>query len=504
MHNLDIGQNQNIGIGDHAVQEDVVRSEMIETAAGLKLTVGLICDGESPDNQSPEVFQQLAEMIIRNLEKAEGNDVGQIMSDSLTQTHLALRNKNGGEANGFVASVTLVVIQQKRLFLAHSGSTRAYLVRGDTAVQLTQDHIHNGKLTAGLGINPDLKLSLRPVPDRPFPLDPTQNSLPLKAGDALVLCSDGLVKERPDHRGALLDATTEIPRVLNDTKVSAVEAARTLVSLAVGRRADDNVSALVIRLPKKSRGTLVAALVLVGIVALVAVFMVLRMMDPGPAETVTSTETAVANITTLEPTLTTEASPTPEEVEVESGYASVQIRGSIGEFAYIPQGGTAAEAIMPATSIEVDDQVFTGADSRLQLILNDGTQLFLGPDTELYFAAISPVAVSASETTPLPTKLVLKQGDLLLWQTETSGLITVEAEDSVVVLEATGMLAAARANSELTVYCFAGSCRWDGAALAPGQLGIRPLPSEDIPAISSITAEVRAEWNDLCACLDEE
>ena len=212
MHNLDIGQNQNIGIGDHPVQEDVVRTKAIETAAGLKLTIGLICDGESPDNQSPEVFHQLATMIIRNLEKAAGNDIYQIMADSLNQAHLALRNKNGNEEDeSFLASVTLVAIHEKRLFLAHSGSTRAYLIRGETAVQLTQDHIHNGKLTAALGINPELKLSLRPVPDRPFPLDPTQNSLLLKPGDAIVLCSDGLVKERPDNRGVLLNAATEIP-----------------------------------------------------------------------------------------------------------------------------------------------------------------------------------------------------------------------------------------------------------------------------------------------------
>ena len=292
--------------------------------------------------------------------------------------------------------------------------------------------------------------------------------------------------------------------VLNDPNMSAVEAARTLVSLAVGRRADDNVSAIVIRLSKQNRRKLVTALVLVGLVGLVAVVIAFRIMQPDPTENVAPTETAVANGATSAPTPTTEASPTSEGVEQEGGYASVQIRGSSGEFAYIPHGETSIEAITPSTSIEADDQVFTGESSQLQLILNDGTQLFLGSNTELYFALISPVTVSGSEAEALPTKLVLRQGELLLWQTEPSRMIAVEADDSTVVLEAMSMLAAVRDSSELAVYCFAGSCNWDGTIIAPGQRGIRPFPLEGVPVIDAIANDERTLWNELCDCLDED
>ena len=69
-----------------------------------------------------------------------------------------------------------------------------------------------------------------------------KGGLPLREGDSILVCSDGLIKD--SHRnGQPFTRPEEIIRVLNTQEGE--KAARSLVSFALGRDADDNVSAAV-------------------------------------------------------------------------------------------------------------------------------------------------------------------------------------------------------------------------------------------------------------------
>jgi protein phosphatase len=137
--------------------------------------------------------------------------------------------------------------------VANLGDSRAYLVRGGTSRQITEDHA--GDMAHGItrfvgdsrGVQPDVFVE------------------ELQPGDGLVLCSDGLTR----HVDPSELATTL------DTSAGTLEAgADALVALANSRGGEDNVTVILFaaggltRLSDRQRGTLALG-VFIGFVVLV-------------------------------------------------------------------------------------------------------------------------------------------------------------------------------------------------------------------------------------------
>jgi PPM family protein phosphatase len=133
--------------------------------------------------------------------------------------------------------------------VAHVGDSRAYLARGETCTQLTNDHSRVGEMlrmrmiSAEQAANHPARSQLtRSLGGDPFvQVDLVRQTI--QRHDTLVLCSDGLwdVVSRPEiaEIGAQLTAGA-IP--------TAVEAADELVRLAIERGSTDNVSAVLVHL----------------------------------------------------------------------------------------------------------------------------------------------------------------------------------------------------------------------------------------------------------------
>jgi protein phosphatase len=133
------------------------------------------------------------------------------------------------------------VIHEDWLIVANVGDSRAYLVRGDLAQQITRDHswvadqvqagtltpqqaethIYRNIVTRCLGHRPSISVD---VFERP-----------LEPGDVILLCSDGLSNMVSDD---------EIARVLHER--SPKRAADDLIALANQRGGPDNITALII------------------------------------------------------------------------------------------------------------------------------------------------------------------------------------------------------------------------------------------------------------------
>ena len=142
---------------------------------------------------------------------------------------------------GMGTTLTLVLIDDHLALVGHVGDSRAYLVRDETIRQLTQDHswvadrVRQGLLnndeakrhgwrniiTNSLGTQNSVRLEL--------------TALTLRAGDRLLLCSDGLTLLLSDE--ALLEVVSQNPPE---------EAVHDLVRRANERGSPDNVTALVI------------------------------------------------------------------------------------------------------------------------------------------------------------------------------------------------------------------------------------------------------------------
>ena len=93
----------------------------------------------------------------------------------------------------------------------------------------------------------------------------------LQANDRLVLCSDGLIKEQRDGAGPFVPGE-EMARLVGQRAPAA--AAEALVARAISRRADDNVSAVVVEMPGSKRAVGFPPALLYGLLGLAALLVV--------------------------------------------------------------------------------------------------------------------------------------------------------------------------------------------------------------------------------------
>lgn len=143
---------------------------------------------------------------------------------------------------GMATTLTAVVTDGCDVVLGHVGDSRAYLLRDGRLTQLSRDHtyvqdlVERGQLDAGsVRRHPWRNVVLRSVDGDP--IHPGIDIVPLdvRAGDRLLLCSDGLSDLVPDDAiGAVLGNGT--PAV----------AARACVDAALAAGGRDNVTCVVV------------------------------------------------------------------------------------------------------------------------------------------------------------------------------------------------------------------------------------------------------------------
>jgi PPM family protein phosphatase len=145
---------------------------------------------------------------------------------------------------GMGTTATAVVVSGNRLYFAHIGDSRLYLVHGQQITRLTRDHSYVGRLfeegvisaeeaevhpqrhilTAALGTGPE------------FPPDVPKHDVMVEPGDTLVLCTDGLWGLLADH---------EIEQSVSGN--SAADACDKLIEIAKQRGGPDNITVVVLR-----------------------------------------------------------------------------------------------------------------------------------------------------------------------------------------------------------------------------------------------------------------
>ena len=151
------------------------------------------------------------------------------------------------QRRGMATTLTMAYIHWPQLFVVHVGDTRCYLVRDGSIEQLTTDHT-----VAELVKAAEAKLESAPVPANSsmnhalwnvvggaeHELHPQVSQLELQAGDALLLCSDGLT-------GYLSDQ--ELLEGISQQKTS-MEICNGFIELANTRGGKDNITAVLAKL----------------------------------------------------------------------------------------------------------------------------------------------------------------------------------------------------------------------------------------------------------------
>ena len=148
------------------------------------------------------------------------------------------------ERAGMGTTLTAAYLDDSELAIAHVGDSRAYLFRGGELKRLTQDHSlveelkARGKLTEEQAAeHPQRSIITRALGPEPTVEVDTWN-YPVKAGDVLLLCSDGLTSMLSEDR---------IAAILRDAD-TLQHAAQSLIDEAKEAGGRDNITVVLFRL----------------------------------------------------------------------------------------------------------------------------------------------------------------------------------------------------------------------------------------------------------------
>jgi len=132
--------------------------------------------------------------------------LAELVRDANHRIYDRSRAEHGREGMG--TTLTAAYLDDGQLAIAHVGDSRAYLLRDGELTRLTQDHslvdelVRQGKLTEEQAAeHPQRSIITRALGPEPE-VEVDTWTYPVRAGDTLLLCSDGLTSMVPEERMA--------------------------------------------------------------------------------------------------------------------------------------------------------------------------------------------------------------------------------------------------------------------------------------------------------------
>ena len=196
--------------------------------------------------QAGEVASGLAASALE--EDSTGLDNALERVDALIQEanrRIFDRASTDPSASGMGTTMTVALVEGMTVVIGHVGDSRAYLVRGDTMEQLTEDHslvnelLKSGKLSEEEAqIHPQRSVITRAVGTDPD-VDVDVFTIEAEDGDVFLICSDGLTDMVSD-----VDILDLVDRNRSDLE----KAVRALVQFANKEGGDDNITAVAFRI----------------------------------------------------------------------------------------------------------------------------------------------------------------------------------------------------------------------------------------------------------------
>jgi protein phosphatase len=228
-----------------------------EDAIGARPDLGLfvLCDGLGGYNAGEIAATMAVSSLLSTLagdyEQAQAGaapfDTRKALIERMIEMNGVISHAAADSAafEGMATTIVIAWILGDRLWVAHAGDSRLYRFREGVLEALTRDHSFAQELLdAGMVTEEEAKvLPSKNLVTRALgaggEVEPEVNEFPLRVGDVLMMCSDGLTEMVDDVQiaGAIFASVPDVQR-----------AAQRLVDMANVAGGRDNVSVIVVRL----------------------------------------------------------------------------------------------------------------------------------------------------------------------------------------------------------------------------------------------------------------
>ncbi len=241
-HNEDTFLVADLSTGNASLQPEVRRHEI-----GPRGSLFMVADGMGGAAAGELASAMAADLIYRHMATTWAKDAAGTPDQFAYRMREAVELANGQiysyarehpEVRGMGTTVTAAGVFGRDLYLTQIGDSRAYLVRGTEAVQLTKDQslmqrlVDAGELTEDEAEQSERRnIILQALgPDPRVKVDLTHQ--PLRRGDTLILCSDGLSGVvRREEFAQMAQAHPDLPSLCS-----------ALIDLANARGGPDNIT----------------------------------------------------------------------------------------------------------------------------------------------------------------------------------------------------------------------------------------------------------------------
>ncbi|MFN7509252.1 MAG: Stp1/IreP family PP2C-type Ser/Thr phosphatase [Betaproteobacteria bacterium] len=227
-----------------------------EDAVGADPGVGLflLADGLGGYNAGETASTMAVSTLLSDLTAAlrraqtEGFDFDprRVLHDALVEMNQAIYRAalNSAAFQGMATPIVVAWFLGERLWVAHTGDSRLYRLRGGELAQITRDHSFSQELLdAGMVTEEEARLlPAKNLVTRALgagaEVEPEVHEYDVAEGDVLLLCSDGLTEMVGSH---------EMAGLLNACQPDLAEAARRLIDMANEAGGRDNISVVLVR-----------------------------------------------------------------------------------------------------------------------------------------------------------------------------------------------------------------------------------------------------------------
>ncbi len=191
-----------------------------------------------------EVMKQLYQPLLRDPDDTHDDQIpiAEVLELSVRAAHDQIIKEFSSDTG---TTLTAIVVMGNLAHIAHVGDSRAYLVTPGKMEQLTRDHsvvqrlVELGTITRDEARNHQERSKLYRTVGIKQEVEPDIATRRLAAGASILLCSDGLWEFVEDNQIREIIATTPDPQT----------ACEKLVALANAGGGDDNITAVIFRMP---------------------------------------------------------------------------------------------------------------------------------------------------------------------------------------------------------------------------------------------------------------